>query len=218
MKLINMIKQKLEITNQQELIKKLGYNSVSKGLKTLDKFSCSEGLHLWLSSGNYDLVHTTTSFLERLCVELGIEPSLYEEELALAVSKNVALSKFKDCYIFINTNFKRTSEPIFALAFMESKRRISLDKNDIIFKDIDEVLNIVSTVVRDHYLSTKGKLALWGKIENYVYHHGDDKTYIFDTEGKIIEPNIPINESKAVLLINKKVLSTTRHKAVNHLL
>jgi len=115
-----------------------------------------------------------------------------------AIAKAKELRKFKDSYIFVNTNFKRKNEPIFALAFCEGERRISLDKNELIFKNDDEIFKIVSNIVKEHYEQSAGKIGIWGNIVNYTYHHSNDKVYVFDKNGDKIESE-PIYESKAVL-------------------
>jgi len=71
------------------------------------------------------------------------------------------------------------------------------------FKNLDEILVIVSDIVRHHYKQTKGKIGIWGNIVNYVYHHSDTLTYLFDTNGDLIQNQI-INESKATLRLNGK--------------
>jgi len=204
MKLYNAIQKRLEIVDQHALAKELGYNSYSTYAKTLDKFLLSKTLSVWLSNGHYDFVHTTNSFIRKLCEKLEIEPAFYQQEIKLAKEKNEELAKFANCYIFVNTNFRRSTEPIFVLAFMESRRNIQVDAKDLIFKDISEILEIVSKVVQEHYVYTKGILPVWGKIENYVYHHIDDKSYIFDTNGVIIDKDVEIAESRAILTIKNK--------------
>ncbi len=204
MKLYNTIKERLEVVDQHALAKELGYNSYSTYAKTLDKFLSSKTPSIWLSNGHYDFSHTANSFISKLCEKLKIKPSFYQQEIKLAKEKNEELAKLANCYIFVNTNFRRTTEPIFALAFMESKRRIQIDAKDLIFKDINKILEMVSKVIQEHYIDTKGVLTIWGKIENYVYHHIDDKSYIFDTNGVIINDDAEITESRAILTLGNK--------------
>ncbi len=122
-------------------------------------------------------------------------PKVYTKE-EIEIRKELA--KFKNSYIFVNTNFKRTSQPIFALAFCESQRNIALDKNNFIFKNDNEIFILVSDIIQEHFSITKGKIGIWGNIVNYVYHHSDGKTYVFDTNGQQIE-EINVVEGRAVL-------------------
>jgi hypothetical protein len=122
-------------------------------------------------------------------------PKVYTEE---EIKINKELAKFRGCYIFVNTNFKRKGEPIFALAFCESQRNIGLNKNNLIFKSDDEIFAIISAIVKEHYEQSNGKAGIWGNIVNYVYHHSDGETYIFDTNGNQIE-SYEVVESRASL-------------------
>ena len=108
-------------------------------------------------------------------------PKVYTKE---EIEMKKELVKFKDSYIFVNTNFKRASQPIFALAFCESQRNIAFDKNKFIFKNDNEIFILVSDIIQEHFRITKGKIGIWGDIVNYVYHHSDGETYVFDINGK----------------------------------
>jgi len=123
------------------------------------------------------------------------KPTVFTEE-ELKIKKE--LLKFKDSYIFINTNFRRKSQPIFALAFCEGQRNIALDKNNLIFKSDKEVFQIISDTIKNHYISTNGKIGIWGNVVNYAYHHNDGKVYVFDKYGNQIDSK-PIVESRASL-------------------
>ena len=124
-----------------------------------------------------------------------------QEELEIRIE----LEKFKDSYIFVNTNFKRKSEPIFALAFCEARRNIGLNKTGLIFKTDKEIFQIISKVIKEHYIDSDGNIGIWGDIANYVYHHSDGESYIFDIDGNLIKNEIVL-ESKAILIIGGKKL------------
>jgi len=122
-------------------------------------------------------------------------PTVYtEEELALQKEQK----KLRSVYIYVNTNFKRTSEPIFVLAAMEYIRRLKV-KDMLLFQTDDEMFETISTVVKNHYNENDGKLNLWGDIVSYNYHHYDGKQYVFDKDGNII--NDVVSESKATVSI-----------------
>jgi len=127
-------------------------------------------------------------------------PKVYTKE-ELAIKKELA--KFKDSHIFVNTNFKRKSESIFALAFCEFLRNISLNKSNLIFKSNDETLTIVSNIIKKHYRDTKGRIGIWGNIEDYIYYHKDNQIYTFDKTGNQIENN-KFAMSRATLKLKKK--------------
>ena len=128
------------------------------------------------------------------------KPKEYTQE-EIQIQKE--LTRFKDCYIFVNTNFKRKNEPIFALAFCEYQRNITLDKNDLLCKNDEEIFTYISQIVQEHYSQTEGKIGIWGDIVNYVYHHYDGKTYLFDRDGTQIE-TIKVVENRATLQLDGK--------------
>ncbi len=67
--------------------------------------------------------------------------SLYEDEI----------EKFKNCYIFIDTNFVRNCQPIFVLAVFENKRQIELKSRDLVFKSQKQIEQYISNIVKSHY-------------------------------------------------------------------
>jgi hypothetical protein len=97
----------------------------------------------------------------------------------------------------VNTNFKRASQPIFALAIMESFRYVLPNIEKLIFKSDKDVLDIISDFVASHYKVNKGELKIWGKIDNYIYHHTDDRIYTFGKKGKMLKDAPEIFEDHA---------------------
>ena len=67
------------------------------------------------------------------------------------------------------------------------------------FKTKKQILKSISKMVGKHYLVNNGELAMWGRIENYVYHHYDGKKYVFDGDGCLLEDAKEIFESRATL-------------------
>ncbi len=112
----------------------------------------------------------------------------------------------KTPYIFIDTHFKRTCQSILSLGCMEGQRNIGLDKELLVFKSEKEVLDMIGNIVKNHYFASEGKLPLWGKIYNYVYHHTNGQKYIFDTDGEWLQNQDEILESRAVLKIGNQII------------
>ena len=123
------------------------------------------------------------------------------QELLLEAEKE----RLKNCYLYIDTNFKRKSESIFVLAFMEYKRRVNYkDIGNLYFQSDSEILNMVSKFVKEDYFTCNGQIKIWGNIISYNWHHVDGKVYIFNTNGDYISKNKNNNESKAILTIKGK--------------
>ena len=109
-------------------------------------------------------------------------------------------------YIFIDMHFKRKGESIFVLAMMGARRNISINKELLVFKSEKEILKIIGDIVREHYTVHHGKLNLWGKIYNYVYHHTNSETYIFDTDGALLHNQGEILESRAEIRLGNQII------------
>jgi len=124
-------------------------------------------------------------------------PTVYTEE-ELALQKE--LKRLRDVYVYVNTNFKRTSEPIFVLAIMECIRRLKV-KDKLLFQTDDEIFKTISKTVRSHYKENNGKLNVWGDIINYNYHHYNGKQYVFDKNGNVIDDFV--NETQATLSLKR---------------
>ena len=193
----------LHNSSTEEVSKKLSYNSLKKGEKSLAQFIQHKDLYSWLNSGFYDLKYTAEKLFKELCIMYGIEIEAIEDELKMQRTLKAEINKYQNCYIFINTNFIRKSEPIFVLAMLESKRYIKINAKQLIFKTENEILDIVSNIVKAHYKKTEGTLPIWGDIANYAYHHNDESVYIFNTLGKFIK-----GVSKSYLKQGRDYIST----------
>ena len=206
MNLIYAINQALEQTNHDELLKTMGYYNLKTGQKTLLKFINTDSIYLWLKHGNYDMKFNSEEFLQHLLKALDLT-SVGNDELKQYNRRLDALRAMRNTpYIFIDTHFKRASQPIFALAFMEGRRNIGIDKELLVFKSEKEILKIVGSIARNHYISSNGKLQLWGEIYTYVYHDTDGKKFIFNPDGTLSLDHHNITENRAELRIGNKII------------
>ena len=199
--LFDEIKVKLHKANANNIIKGMGYKSTKTGFKTLEKFLACSNICDWLISGHYDFCYNSKEFLEKLTTQLEVNPKLYIAEINQCTKIKNEHKKIKNCYIFVNTNFHRTTQPIFSLAFMEGHRRLTPPKQSLMFKTDKQIFNNISKLVKKHYQETQGELSMWGKIDNYVYHHFDGRKYVLDSNGCLIDFNTDIYESIATITI-----------------
>ena len=206
MTLHTQIIEKLRHLSHNELLKTMGYHNLKAGHKTLKQFLDTADIYLWLKNGNYDLKYNSEQFLKQLLKALNLT-SAGNDVLKQYNKRLDAISAMRNTpYIYIDTHFKRASQPIFALAFMESKRNIRLDKEQLLFKSEKETLKIVGDIVKKHYLSSNGKLQLWGEIFTYIYHNTDGKKFVFNPDGTLSINQGEIMESRAELRIgNQKI-------------
>ena len=187
--------------NKTLFSKELGYSSQIKFEKTLNKFLEFSTFYEWLQCGHYDLVNNSEDFFIKLSKALKIDENTIHNELETATFYKKEVDKFINSYVFVNTNFKRKNEPIFALALCENKRNISLyKKENLLFKSIDEILEILSKEIKQHYLENSDNLSIWGKIVSYQVHLFD-KIYVFDTNGSLKVNSEIVYENKATLEI-----------------
>ena len=199
--LFKLIKEKINLYNKDDLSKKLGYSNQVKFEETLNKFLQFENLNQWFEKGHYDLVNNAEDFFIKLSKALNIKDSLIDKELKVIEHYKQEIEKFKGSYIFVNTNFKRKNEPIFALAFCENQRRISLYKiENLLFKTMDEIFEVLSKEIKEHYLQNDGTLKIWGKINSYQIHLFG-KIYVFDINGNLQINEEIVCENRAVLKI-----------------
>ena len=116
--------------------------------------------------------------------------------------KSTNCNKQDGSYIFVNTNFKRKGEPIFVLAFLEAKRRISITdelastNQEELFQNIGAYVK--NHYVKNHYVQNNGDLGTWGKIINYQVHL-QDKVYLFDIKGNHLENAASVIENCATM-------------------
>jgi hypothetical protein len=192
------IKLQLSSSNLEDIAKKLGYKSTDKGIKSIEAFINAKNLYFWFKKGFYDFKYDSFKLFQALAKIFNIS----NKEIADALEEERVFSKeyesYKNSYIFANTNFRRKNEPIFALAFLEQKRRFFIKKEYLLFKSDEEVFEIISKIVRRHFKITKGKLVVWGDIQSYQYHHKDGEIYVFDTNGNLVQDK-PSFENEAVL-------------------
>ena len=113
-----------------------------------------------------------------------------EDELNAAKIRYDERAKFRGSYIYIDTNFKRRGEPIFALAMAQYLRYISLTPflDELCFKALDEQLNIISKIIKDYYQKTKS-LPVFGDITGFKLCLLG-KNYALDTDGNFIQKEI----------------------------
>ena len=74
------------------------------------------------------------------------------------------------------------------------------------FKSDDEILKVVSNFVQEDYFICDETIKLWGKVDHYIWHHVDGKSYVFQTNGNYIVSRDRVNETCATLSIKGKNL------------
>ena len=184
----------IKINNKTQICKKLGYNNITpciEKINYLEKYGIEEYLKI---NFKYDFILGAEMFLKELIKLCGEKEDINTfEKIRNKLSKKPGL-------LYVNTNFKRNSQPIFALAAMSSLRNVTIDRKN--FENKDEELKYVSNFIKNHYKENNGKLKMWGKIINYVYKSDAFKKYlIFDTEGNITQKTNDFTPANATIKV-----------------
>jgi hypothetical protein len=190
--LLQLIKEKQSDKDLSEIANLLGYTNSKKGVASIEKLLSYTTLLEWLRSGHYDFKYNSEQLIKNLSIILDIDTSFVNINIFDAHIKMVLLEKLENTYIFVHTNFKRGSEPIFTLAFSESLRRIHLDASKLIDKTLFEIFFGASKTIVSHYEQAQGKLGIWGDITGYSLYLFQ-KTYSFNPQGELskIDTEIP---------------------------
>ncbi|MCZ6103355.1 hypothetical protein [Campylobacter ureolyticus] len=167
------------------LAKKLGYYNLDKFKKAVLKIIQAKSLDVFLQTGYYDYVYTSENLVLKLAKIYGFD---ILDELNQAKKLNDEVKKYKNSYIYIDTNFKRTTQPIFMLAMMQGVRYVYFDKKELVFKSLDKQLQFISKIVKNHYKKIK-KLPLFGEITGYKFNHLG-KNYSFGVDGTLQDREI----------------------------
>lgn len=182
MSLQDLIKNKITSTNINDLAKILGYSSAKKFSARIDAVINSE--YLSLESSHFDFHYSTPEFIRKLCEALNIPVILCNKIMAeIEADLNIKKYKFKS-RMLIETNFKRKSEPIFALAAYEGRRYIPVDNIQGVL--LNDQLKYIQKMIRSHY-AEQTVLEMWGEISQYVYFYDEKMVIIFSTSGEVIE-------------------------------
>ncbi len=188
------------------LLEKLGYHNRARGEETIGTFVSTPSLYEWIRTGHYDMKYSAESFYKKLCALFRIDAFECDEALEKARGFLDKVNRSDTPHIYIDTGFRRKSEPIHVLAFMESRRRIMFQKEHILSQSLEKTLDEVAETVREHYSDNNGTLPLWGEIRRYVYHHTDGRRFVFNPDGTLDEDTPEVAESRARIAIGSKTL------------
>jgi hypothetical protein len=183
MTLQTLIIEKLATQNLHDVAKKLGYSNEQQLSARLDLILASS--YLALDKSGFDFHYSTPELIRKLCHILSIPDRLCnniisEIEVSLEASKN----RFKS-YIYIETNFKRSSQPIFMLAALNSQRYIPID-DELQKLPLNEQIEHVQRLLKAHY-AQQTALQIWGEIDKYVYFYDENTIVIFSPSGRVID-------------------------------
>ena len=207
MTLLAHIKNKLQESGIDQVVEKLGYkpSKADKVKGALQTLMDAEEIDTFLEQSYFDFKYDTRGLLKAICRVLKVPKVDLAVTLEAYDDKKRRLAAMKAPYIFVYTDFKRQNQPVFALAAMEYKRRISLDKRTYLDKTKEEIDTYIRYAVNLHYKWRKGELPLWGKIKAYLYYDTEGNRTVYSTFGDVIEED-EIRETRASVIMAHKTL------------
>ena len=195
MYLQTLIIENLATRDINDVIRQLGYKTpekVSGRIKDITSSPC-----LALDKSSFDFRYSAPEFIRKLCEILDIPEDLYTKIINETEANLLHQSqKFKP-YIYIETNFQRKSQPIFALAVLESTRYILIEPT-LQNLPLNELLDHVKELVKSHYQNQSDPL-IWGKIEQYVFFYDEQTVIILSPKGNVIDAVLSYIRSRAIL-------------------
>tara|TARA_R110001599_G_C12222386_1_gene657416 strand:- start:38 stop:607 length:570 start_codon:yes stop_codon:yes gene_type:complete len=186
MQLYQEIARKLSGKSSQSIAEAMGYSGHSAGSALVRIESIASSDTLGLDGSAYDQKYSGEEFVSELCDVLKIEQDFVLAELARISNR---LSYERQCYptwVFVETYFRRTTQPIFMLAALETQRRFKMDKS-IYVLPLEDQLPLIMPILGEHYLTNSGALSFWGDIVEYKYVYADDRQLVLDTQGNFID-------------------------------
>jgi len=168
--LLATIKMKSQSYRPGDLVELIGYrqSQQTKAVNRLNLLLSVPSLLRWYDQSGFDFKYSNREFLLKLGDVLNIPQAEVTAGITATNKEQVRIVKMFQPYIFIDTNFKRQSQPIFVLAFLEGRRHINISRDDVL-RDKEAELKRIQRIVIQHYRDNKGSLNLWGKIQRYIY-------------------------------------------------
>ena len=178
------LKNLTQNSDKKALSKALGYVREQNFTRALANLEAANSLDEFITKGHFDWAHSSETLILALSkhfalnidAELGEVRKLYNERV-----------KFRGSYIYIDTDFRRKGEPIFALAMAQYLRYISLTPflDELCFKALHEQLEAISKITKNYYQKTQ-TLPIFGAITGFkLYFLGKD--YSLDTNGNFTD-------------------------------
>lgn len=201
MNLQHELRIRLNHLSEQDTLLQLGYDKPSsrdfRRLRTV-----LEQSELGLSSSQFDFKYSAQHYLKKLCDIAGINQLEAQKAISNIENKLIEQNKAFKPYLFVDTGFKRTTQPIFALAVSEGQRYLHFDR-DFWFQPLYEQLVIVYERIQEHMDETQGHLGIWGYIRRYYFVYDHDGSAIEITPaGQIIAAHNQFRPSSVNLTLN----------------
>ena len=170
--------------SESEILKGMGYSQPSeKNLKRLRSTLSSP--NSMLDTPGYDFRYDQSQFLHALCEFLGLCRPEVEQHIAKVKARLDSIANAFKPFVWVDTDFKRKSEPLAVLAMIESQRYIHFP-DDFYLHSLEVQLDLAGERAALYYEQTEGELPLWGRIERFRFYVAEAEAYILDKHGKVV--------------------------------
>jgi|25_taG_2_1085351.scaffolds.fasta_scaffold09875_1 hypothetical protein len=167
-----------------DLLKVMGYGAPTQKSRRRLK-NVVENPDLGLGSGNFDFKYSDQAFLKALGVVLGLDQRALTEHMAAIIAEQDEEKKAFRPYVWVDTDFQRTSQPVFALAACESQRYLRFGRDFWRLPLHDQLLR-ARRRIRSHIRGTAGELGIWGAIQRYWFFHKEEQALLLSRDGRVI--------------------------------
>lgn len=145
---------------------------------------------LGLRNSHFDFKHISRSFVQALGATLGMDAERVEQGLRLIREQIDREDSRYVPTIFVDTGFRRSTQPIFALGVCEHQRHLRLDKATFeVYHNatVAEQVRMIGEFVKAHYREHRGRLGIWGAIQYYLYYFEPTKVLVMRPDGTVKE-------------------------------
>ena len=198
-----------------ELLQLMGYRHPSLKNRQRLKAVVADPI-LGLRSSAFDFRFSSDAFVKALADALGLDKEFVSLELDTIRQQIEADENRFIPRIWVETGFKRSTQPIFALAASEHQREIYLSPEELTQFDnasMPERVQMMSERVRQHYQEHSGRLGIWGFIQHYEAHLDPEVVLKLLPDGTVRE-EIELQEerARASLAYNGRPILTKAHE------
>lgn len=196
---------------REGILKAMGYKKpTSANLERLQ--SVLDDPDFGLNNSGFDFKYSSEGFLRALCVVVGMDMALADQRICRVKKSLEEERKAFKPYLWVDTGFKRTSQPIFALAVCEHLRYLDFPKG-FWRLSIDRQLGRAQCRVREHVYETGGELGIWGHIKQYWFYYKKNAAYLLALNGEVIGKQEGPVPNQAIGAKELSVISLTTREA-----
>jgi hypothetical protein len=197
-----------------ELFEFLGYKKVASGRIAKIRALLSDP-QLGMSSSGYDFRYSNRELILTLADALGLDPGWSRAELARIEAEIAAYAAAFKPYIWIDTGFKRSSEAVWLLALLESRRYLHLERDQLtqyLSSNFEDRLVLVQDLVRQHAKDCGGELPVWGVIQHYHFYYAENQAIKLLANGDFAGEYVGKVPNQAVLTIKSREVGSSLGK------